>query len=133
MTVWNQRNFTTRPPPAGPLLPITSHRRMQEAHLLLEALARLAPDQMQPDTQIQREGDIPVLHLRNCMARGLTLTQSAHKRRTASGRASRTACANQFCSRHWRSAILARYRMTQRLVDVIDSSLQISSLSSSMP
>ena len=78
MTGWKQCNFTTRRRPgsfgaartlAEALLPITSHRRVQKAHLLLKALARLAPEEVQPEAQIQREGNVPVLHLRDRAAR----------------------------------------------------------------
>jgi hypothetical protein len=47
------------------------HRPAQEAKLLREAGTRVAQEQMQSDAQEQREGNIPVLHLRERAARFL--------------------------------------------------------------
>ena len=57
------------------LPPVVLHCLVQKAYLPRKAGARLAQEQMQPDAQIQREGDLAVLHLRERPTRLLACDQ----------------------------------------------------------
>src|SRR5262245_31665319 len=106
----------------------SAHGPAQEPKLRRESRALVAPGEMHAQTPTLPPSQSALLGLRKQTRDVLAHEQVAE--RTTDHR-ERPLPENQLCSRHSRSAMRARYRITQRLFAVIASSVQISSLSSS--